>query len=139
MSARITKDGTVLQLDRRPEPDEHISADTVQDKVRLSKFLLQLFLEVSKLRRRWWPERLDFEQTVTGDGTTPHTIVLRHGFGGPVTWWVVRVTNASTDVTGLSTTAIAPFVTESSSSDDNALYLTFYYSADVTIRVEQSG
>jgi len=139
MSANIDEDGTVKQLDRRPEPDEHVTSDTVQDKVRLSKFLLQLFREVSALKRRWAPNRIDFRKTVTGSGSAPHTVLLQHNFAGPVVWWVAKATNATTDVTGLSTTAIMPLVVEQPSSTDTTLYLKFYYSAVVTIRVEESG
>ena len=139
MSANIEEDGTVKQLDRRPEPDEHITADTVQDKVRLSKFLLQLFREVSALKRRWAPNRIDFRKTVSGSGASPQTVTVQHNFKAPVVWWIVKATKGTTTTVGLGTTAVMPLVVEQDDSTDTTLVLKFYYSAVVTIRVEESG
>lgn len=132
MSAVVEPDGTVRQLDRRPEPDENVTEQSVTSPGLLAKFLLRLFREVSRLKRRWAPKYLDFRGIVSG-GTamTPALVSLDHNFGAPVVWWIVRVQ-------GLGTGSLK-FAEELDTSTDNRLELSVNFEATLTIRVQEAG
>ena len=138
MSANVDKDGNVRQLDRRPEPDENVTELAVKEPSKLARFLLRLFRDVSTLKRRWAPRHIDFEKVVDVSVVSPQVLILSHGLDGPVRWWVVRATNATTLASGLGSSVI-PLVVETPSSTENVLFLQVYYSATITIRVEESG
>ncbi len=132
MSANVTADGVVRQLDRRPEPDENLTESNVTDPRLLTRFLLRLFRDVSTLKRRWAPARIDFRDVVsTGTAMAPTAVSLTHSFGAPVVYWIVRTTNL-----GAGSLKIAE---ELSTSTDNRLDLNLYITGTMTIRVEESG
>ncbi len=132
MSANVTADGVVRQLDRRPEPDENLTEANVTDPRLLTRFLLRLFRDVSTLKRRWSPARIDFRDVVSaGTAMAPTAVSLSHNFGAPVVYWIVRTTSL-----GAGSLKIAE---ELSTSTDNRLDLNLYITGTMTIRVEESG
>lgn len=132
MSANVSSTGTVRQLDRRPEPDEQVTEEQAQEPARVARALMTLLRDVAALKRRWWPQRIDYEDIVsTGTSVTPMTMRLAHGFGAPVRWYVVRSRSAGT--------VTVPLINETTASDSNTLVLDIYYEATLTIRVEEAG
>lgn len=127
MSAIVDRNGRVRQLDRRTEPDEVIPPEDAVDGLKLSKLLIRILRELATLRRRWWPQRTDFEDVVL-DATGTKTFRLTHGFTGRVRWYVVDWTGAA-----------APAPRRDPSSDLNTLVLTSTSAGTATIRVEEAG
>lgn len=126
-TATIKSDGTVRQLDGRPEPDEGITDAMVKDPKALARFLSRLLRNVYRLMRLWRPRSLDFEdKAVDATGTTVYS--LPHNFGGRVRWYVV-------DWTGSAAYALS----KSTSTTDNTLELVSYVAGTATIRVEEAG
>lgn len=132
MSANIEQDGTVTQLERPAEPDENITEETVKDSKRLAQFLLRLFREVAAIKRRWVPNRIDFEDVeCNGSDVAPVTVRLTHNFGSDVRWWPVRQIRAGT--------VALPLIFETTETDENTLVLLVYYQMTITFRVEEAG
>ena len=127
-SANVKSDGTVVQLDARPEPDENVTDKAVEDPKVLARFILRLFREVSTLRRRWKPRRLDFEDVLV-DATGLVLYRFAHNFGGRVRWYPV----------GFREGASGPSLVEDSSTTDNVLVLSSYSDGYLTLRVEEAG
>ncbi len=130
MSANITSDGLIRQLDGRAEPDENITEQDVQDAPKLSKLLLRMLRDVAAMRRRWRPHRIDFEDIAVDDtGTTKYR--LEHHLGGKVRWWVVD---------WQSTAGAAMFEVERhDDTDDNTLVFVSMAEGTMTVRVEEAG
>lgn len=127
VSAIVTANGTVRQLDQAAEPDEQIQPDDVADTSRLVRLLMRMLRDITTLRRRWWPRCIDFEDiVVTGTGLVRYR--LPHGFGQRVRWWPV-------DWSGAATSALS----KDSTSDINTLVLISYAFGTVTVRVEEAG
>ncbi len=132
MSANVEADSTIKQLDRKADPDENITEDAVKDSKQLARFLLRLFRDVASLKRRWSPRRLDFRGAIsTGSLISPARLTFQHNFGGPVVYWLVRLTNP----TGADNTLIV----EVEGTDENKLVVDVYFPATFTLRIEESG
>lgn len=132
MSSRISSSGKVTQLDKRAEPDEQVTIERVSDAERLVRLLMDLLRDVTLLKRRWWPQFIDFDGVVTtGDDVTPSTHRFAHNFGGPVRFWIVDL--AST------TSANSNLLVREDSSDANTLVLSAYFPATISLRIEQAG
>jgi hypothetical protein len=139
VSANIDNEGNVSQLDAKPEPDETITEDAVKDPKRLAEFLLRLFRDVSTLKRKWVPSRLDFQDlVVSGTGVSPVNATFTHNFAGRVDWWCVSLSQFGSVTEPIIQEAVDS-VTGAPLSDENNLVLSFYFSARVTIRVEPAG
>jgi hypothetical protein len=129
MSTNVRSNGDVVQLDRRPEPDENVTEKAVADPPSLARFVLRLFRAVSTLHRRWWPRRVDFEdQAVDATGLTVYD--FPHNFNGRVRWWLVDWSSAD---------FVAPTLVRYTTTDDNTLRLISYVAGTATIRVEEAG
>lgn len=127
MSARIDKAGTIFPLDRRAEPEEQITEQQVQDPKRLARMLMTILRDVALLKRRWWPERIDFEDTVVdATGTTKYR--LPHQLGGRVRYWVVQWSGTT-----------APCLKQHADTTEDVLVLTSNVAGTATIRVEAAG
>lgn len=132
MSANVRPDGTVVPLDRAPEAGETMSEARVKEPKTLAAYLLRFARDLRALRKRWAPDRLDFEDVVsTGTAASPQTVRLEHHFGKAVRWWMVRCTAAGS--------VTVPLINETTGSDDNTLVLSVYFPATLTIRVEEAG
>lgn len=138
MSANVDSGGIVRQLDRRPEPDETITEEKVKDSRSLARFLLRLFRDVARLKRRWAPRHLDFEDVAVDDSGT-NTYRFAHNFGGRVRFWPVDVTSLTPVSFGLGTAALPPVLVQHSDSDENTLVLVSYVEAVLSLRVEEAG
>lgn len=132
MSANVSSDGTVRPLDRPAQPVEGLAEKDVRETSLLLKWLLNVLRRLAGLERRWSPRRVDFEG-VRSTGTTGAavTLELQHNIGGEVRWWVVDVQSP-----GAITT---PFVYRINAGDPNVLSLRCYYTATLTVRVEEAG
>lgn len=127
MSAVVDVDGRVRQLDKSAEPAEQFTPDLATDKRRLSEVVMRLLRDIATLKRRWWPEYMDFrDRAVDATGTTFYR--LRHGFGGRVNFWVVRWVGVA-----------APNLVYDATSDNDTLVLTSTSEGTATIRVEAAG
>lgn len=132
MSAVVEADGTVRQLDRRPEPDENVTEQSVRNPLLLTRFILRLFRDVSTMKRKWMPRHIDFRGVVsTASALSPETVYLDHNLGGPVVWWFVRVQDIGTGSLKLAE--------ETTETTENRLALKFFFDATVTVRVEEAG
>lgn len=127
-AARIEEDGKVVQLDRPAVPDEVVTEQDVQDAPKLARMLLRLLKDVATLKRRWWPDRLDYEDIPCVAG---ETIRLNHGFGGRVRWWQVEWAG-----TGVGT--FGGFE-QTADTDANTLVLLVVDNGTASIRVEKAG
>jgi hypothetical protein len=127
MSSVVGNDGRARQLDRPTEPGEQFTAELAADPRRLSEVIMRLLRDVATLKRRWWPEQVDFrDRVVDATGTTLYR--LSHGLGGRVNYWIVRWSGAA-----------APNLVWNAASDDATLVLTSTSAGTATIRVELAG
>lgn len=132
MSANISFDGEVRQLDRASQPDENMGEQDVRDTSRLLRWMLNLFRRVRAVESRWSPNRIDFEGRVsTGTALAYDTIQLQHNFNGEVRWSVVDVQEPGTVESSL--------IYRVEATDPNVLTLRCHFPATLTIRVEQAG
>lgn len=127
MSANIPSAGDVRQLDLRSESVDQVTERDVEDVGRMSRLLMGILRDVSALKRRWSPNRLDFEdRTVDATGTTKYR--FEHRFGARVRWWVVGWSGAA-----------ASALSEHTDTDYNTLVLTSASAGTATIRIEEAG
>ncbi len=127
MSANVPAQGPIQQLEREPQTTTPISEDDVRDVPVLTRLLLSLMRDVSRLRGLWRPRRLDFEgRALLADGTTQTR--LEHRFDGRARYWVVEWDGAA-----------APNIRAHANTDLNTLVITSTSAGVATIRVEESG
>ena len=127
MSAIVPIRGPIRQLDARAEQDEQVTEDLVADPPRLTKLLGRTVATLARLRRRFAPHHLDFENvTVDATGTTKYR--FPHGLSGQVRYWPVAWTGAS-----------SPNLVLDASTDNNTLVLTSTSDGVVTLRIEEAG
>ena len=130
MSANIGSNDVVRQLDAKPEPDEQVTEEQVQEPPRLARLLMSLLRDVATLKRRWAPRRIDFEdRAVDGSGATKYRFT--HGFGGRVRYWAVEW--VGDPLTG------GPCLERDADSTNDVLVLTSRSAGTATIRVEEAG
>ncbi len=127
-AAKVDKDGTITQLGPKAGPDEVVSAEDVQDPVKLSKLLTKVLAAQAKQRRDWVPRSLDFED-LTCDGAGG-VLTLQHNLGGRVRWWVVDWESVG---------AVTPILIAAPGTDESTLTLASYSAGIATIRVEEAG
>ncbi len=128
MRAIVTSDGKTRQLDRQAEPEEQVTPEQVQDPERLARGLMGMLRELAKLRRRFHPRRIDFEdRAVDATGTTKYR--FPHTFGGRVRWSVV----------GWKSASAGPQLVEHSDTSSTMLVLVSYVAGTATVRVEEAG
>lgn len=128
MSARIDRANNVHQLDRQGEPDEVVTESDAKDAPKLARLLMRLLKDVALLRRRFYAERLDYEDRAV---TAGQTLRLVHNFNARVRWWVVDWQPTSpTD---------SPVFERSSDTDLRVLALDVGNAGTVSIRVEVAG
>lgn len=131
MSAvHVRLDGSSLQLDRRPEPDEQVTPEQISDPSRMTRLLMRLLRDVAILRRRWWPRHIDFEIAPDGDSMPTASVHrLSHRFGGPVRFWLVDAKSSG---------PVSPPI-RVDTSDENILVLNAYFTGSAVVRVEEAG
>ncbi len=126
MSAVVEQSGRMRPLDRPAEPEEQVTEPDVADDAKLSRYVMRLLRDVARLRRRWWPRRIDFRDlTVTAAGT----VRLGHGFGGRVNYWVLCWESAGSTYN----------FRRNAATDNNTLVLDVGTTGTGTIRVEEAG
>ena len=127
MSAVIPRAGEIRPLDGRAQPEEAVTNEQVTDPDRLSRLLRRLLSDVAVLKRRWWPDALEFEgRTVDATGTVLHR--FPHGLGAAVRWWPVDWIGAA-----------GPQLSKHEDTDLNTLVLVSFVEGTVCLRVEVSG
>lgn len=127
MSAKVPKNGPTQQLDTRPEPEEQVTEEQVQDPSRLARFLMTLLRDVATLKRRFIPTFIDFED-ITVDATGLTRYRFSHNFGGRVRWYVIDWAGGA-----------GPAMLFDGTSDDNTLVLVSVSAGIASIRVEKAG
>ncbi len=131
MSAVVPQNGPIRQLDAPAEPDEQVTPEQVQDTDRLARLLMRMLRDLAVLRRRFWPQHIDFED-LTFDSTGTTKTRLQHGFGGRVRWWLV-------DWQKGTEAPLAPALSRHADTDNNTLVLISGVEGKGTIRVEEAG
>lgn len=127
MSAKVPKNGPTQQLDTRPEPEEQVTEEQVQDPARLARLLMTLLRDVVTLKRWFTPTFIDFEDiTVDALGLTRYR--FPHSFGGRVRWYVIDWAGGA-----------GPAMLRDGTSDDNTLVLVSVSAGIASIRVEKAG
>lgn len=128
MSAVIKSDGKLRQLDRAAQPPEQVTEEQVKDPERLSRLLMTMLRDLVTLKRRWWPQFIDFEDTaVDGAGTTKYRFA--HRMGKRVRWWPVDWTGATA----------GPRLVRHTDTDKDTLVLVSYTAGTLTLRVEEAA
>lgn len=125
-SARVGSDGKVVQQDGKADSEESVTTDDVQDAPKLAKLLTRILSTLAGLRRQRPPRRMDFEDIVVAG--TGASVPFAHGFNGRVRWYAVDWLEGSGN-------PVIP-VRDAVLTDANTLYLKFYASGTVCIRVE---
>jgi hypothetical protein len=127
MSANIPAHGDPKTLDLIAEPEQPLTEQQMSERSTLVHLFRSLLKDVGTLKRRWAPNRIDFEdRAVLGDGTTKYR--FKHSLGGPVRFWPVSWVGAA-----------SPNLRRDTASDDNTLVLTSTSEGLVTLRVEEAG
>lgn len=128
-SAKIKDDGEISTLDGKAAPDEIVTSEDAKDPEKVARILGKLLREVAELRRRWNPQRIDFEDiTVTNAGDS---YSFEHGFKGRVRWWPVGWRSGTADACVL--------VENETLTTDTTLVLDSYGDGIVCVRVEEAG
>lgn len=127
MSAIVT--GTAIrQLERPASQNETVTEQDVGDASKLARLLMRLMKDVSDLKRRHWPRRLDYEDLAVTSGDA---LRCEHGLGGRVRWWIVDWIPA--------TPGDVPLFERSGDTDASTLVLDVGNSGLVTVRIEEAG
>ncbi len=127
VSAVVLPNGTVRQLDRQAEPEEHVQSSDVSDASTLTRLLMRILRDIARMKRRWLPANVAHRgRVVDATGTVLHR--FPHGFGGLVNWWPKRWVGAA-----------GPQFSEHASSDADTLVLVSYVAGTVTLYVEEAG
>ena len=126
--ARVSNDGKVTTLGPKASPDDVVTTEDVKDETKLARLLGKVLADVSMLRARWYPRKIDYEDVVVTAGLETS---FQHNFNGRVRWWVVgwRSTGAGS----------ATQFENQSISDANTLVLYSGESGIATIRIEEAG
>ncbi len=107
----------------------HPGGDTKPDPVKLAEQLRQVMLRVNKLEALAGGEATEFEVLTGAAGAM---FELRHGYNGPVRWYVVKwLRTAAGAATGTS-------LIEQKESTVNSLFIRSYVVGRAVIRVEPS-
>lgn len=126
MSAKIDLRGKVTKQDRLASPEQQVEPTDVDSPVKLARLLTDLLKDVSTLKRKWWPRRIDFEDLTVEQYVD---VTLPHNFGGRVRWWLV-------DWSGGNAVQLS---TVSAVTTTKTLVLSPTASGTATIRVEEAG
>lgn len=127
MSANISAQGVVTVLGRQLNGPERLTDEDVKDPPTLTRILLTIIRDTSRVIGFWRPRRLDFEgRAILGDGTTKYR--LEHQFGGPVRYWIVGWDGAA-----------AANIREHDDSDSNTFVYTSTSAGTATVRLEEAG
>jgi hypothetical protein len=120
----------VLQRARRAvSRPSSVSADDVQDPVKLAEILRQLSLRVQELESKLPPEGVEFEKDITGTTGAGVNYSFVHNFGVPIRWYVVHWSGSAT---------VSPALVYQSSSTANVLTLKSHSVGRVVLRIEPS-
>jgi hypothetical protein len=132
MSAARFENGRMVQLDRKAEARQVLTADDVKDPERLARILNELRSNVDEERRRFKPSRIYFPGVPIAASTKYR---FAHRFGGRVNWWVV-----SWKPTNVAANPYAEFFLDST-TDDNVLVLlsSAVTVGTLTLLVEEAG
>lgn len=129
MSAILPPNGAPpRKLDRDAEPERQLTPEQWRDAPMMTRILMSLLRDVSRLKRRFWPAHIEHEDVVF-DGTGTVAFRLPHGMNGRVRWWV-------TDWTGATG---GPQLVRHDATDYNTLVLVSYAAGVGTIRIQASG
>jgi len=127
MSAVIPPVGKMRVLDRPLPANEQVTPDDAKDPNRLSRAFTSLMHDVAALKRRWSPQRIDFEDVVV-DATGTKLFSFEHKFNGRVRWWAVDWSGSA-----------APALLKHASTTNSTLVLVSKTAGTVTVRVEEAG
>lgn len=87
MSARVNvTTARTVQLDGKAEQTAVYTEQDVQDPAKLASLLTDLAAIVKDLKKVRQPKFIDFEDIKT---TAGGNVILPHGLGGRVRWWVI--------------------------------------------------
>lgn len=114
MTAAIEQDGTVRPLDARTAPDEVLTEQDVQDAPKLAKLLTRIRKDIATLGRRFAPRRIDYEDV---EVSSSKAVMLHHGFGGRVRYWLADWAAAG---------GLPPVLSKGSTTDNDTLVLDAY-------------
>ena len=129
MSAARINGTTVTRLDGKAEPVNVVTEDDAKDAGKVARAIAKLQVDSAGLRRRFAPDRIDFEDVAVS--TAGATVTLQHGLAGRVRWWVVDWVCA---------TNVAPILRkDDTNTTDSTLVLLSYVAGTATIRVEAAG
>jgi hypothetical protein len=126
-AAAVSSTGKVRQLDRRGDPSEQVTEQQAKDPSRVARILMAILADVGLLKRRFWPDRMDFEGQVL-DATGTKIFRFEHGFGVDVRFWVIDWNGAA-----------APNIRKDATTTSTVLVLTSTSAGTATIRVEAVG
>ncbi len=127
-AAKITATKAVV-LDGKADAPEVVTTDDVQDPEKLARGLQRMARDLAALRRRFNPQRIDFEDVVVPAAGASFS--LEHRFGGRVRWWVVGWQAFG---------SVVPLLREDkASTTSSTLVLISNAAGTATIRVENAG
>ena len=129
MSAARINGTTVTRLDGKAEPVDVVTEDDAKDAGKVARAIAKLQVDSAGLRRRFAPDRIDFEDVAVSTAGAP--VSLQHGMAGRVRWWVVDWVCA---------TNVAPILRkDDTNTTDSTLVLLSYVAGTAVIRVEAAG
>ncbi len=127
MSARVDGQGTLHRLGGRAGAANVFTADSLEDRKATADTLTSLAEDVADVANRHVVDFLDFED-LAADGAGGE-LVLTHGYGGRVRWYVVDWTS--------TLGGVPPVLEKSSRTTEDVLVLTSNEAGTVSIRVEK--
>lgn len=126
-AAIVRPEGPPRSLVSSREPDEEVTDQQLSEAGYMVRLFMRILREVSALRRRFVPSRIDFEDRAVGTGTYES---FAHGFGGRVRWWVVDAAGTTPELIRIDPDTL---------TDKNTLVLYSGQATTCTIRVEEAG
>ena len=116
------------QLDRRPQPDEQVTEETVRDVSRLARLLSDVLRRIARREREWRPREIVHRDVAVDAGGTA-IYAMPHGFSGRVNWTTVDWTGATA----------GPALVRDSSTDLDTLRVVSYQAGTVSVRIWEAG
>ena len=131
MSAARINGTTVTRLDGKAEPVDVVTEDDAKDAGKVARAIAKLQVDSAGLRRRFAPDRIDFEDVAVPATGATAPVSLQHGLAGRVRWWVVDWVCA---------TNVAPILRkDDTNTTSDTLVLLSYVAGTATVRVEAAG
>lgn len=122
--------GALAKVRRFLSHGQSVRDEDVKDEKKLAEILRSILARLSELEASVPPEAIEFEIATNGAAGL-HS--LKHGFGGPVRWWVTMWTRG---VSGASYPTFAPILVQDATTDANTLVLRSSAIARAIVRIE---